>query len=247
MSTILQDDALLSALQAMRIEPDGASLTFVERLARENGWCVHFAMRVYGEYQRFLYLAATAPHAVTPSDEVDQAWHLHLAYSRHYWDILCGEILKRPLHHGPTAGGTAERGRYHGQYEATRQLYQTAFGVVAPRDIWPDSSRRFGTHYRRIESGAHWVVPKKTVYALAPLPLLAGCTSKGIVAGLVVTIMLGLIAIAYLFARSVSANPTPSPDKKKGDGGGCGTTGISCTSESSSDSGCGGGCGGCGS
>ncbi len=44
---------------------------------------------MFDEYRRFAFLAATAGHPVTPSDAVDQAWHLHLTYSRDYWDRFC--------------------------------------------------------------------------------------------------------------------------------------------------------------
>jgi hypothetical protein len=77
----------------MRIEPTGAEMRFVDRLARENGWSGHHAAAVYQEYLRFLYLAGTSAGPLTPSDAVDQAWHLHLLYSRHYWEVLCGRIL----------------------------------------------------------------------------------------------------------------------------------------------------------
>jgi hypothetical protein len=80
-----EKQALLGRLEAMQIEPAGAERTFVSRLAEENGWSLGFAARVMTEYRRFLFLAATTDHQVTPSDEVDQAWHLHLAYTRHYW------------------------------------------------------------------------------------------------------------------------------------------------------------------
>ncbi|MEK6230809.1 MAG: hypothetical protein N2A42_03075 [Luteolibacter sp.] len=33
------------------------------------------------EYKRFVALAMLAGHPVTPSEEVDQAWHLHLVYT----------------------------------------------------------------------------------------------------------------------------------------------------------------------
>ena len=70
------------ALDPYVIGPATAALPFAERLARENGWSRSHAERVVGEYKRFCFLAATAGHTVTPSDAVDQAWHLHLTYSR---------------------------------------------------------------------------------------------------------------------------------------------------------------------
>jgi len=49
---------------------------------------------------------------VTPSDTVDQAWHLHLIYTGHYWEELCGKVLGLQLHHEPSAGGAVEGGKY---------------------------------------------------------------------------------------------------------------------------------------
>ena len=97
-----------------------------------------------GEYKRFCFLAVTAGHEVTPSDAVDQAWHLHLTYSRDYWERFCPEVLGMPLHHGPTAGGSAEQERYFEQYAQTLKSYEAAFGKVPPADIWPAAAQRFG-------------------------------------------------------------------------------------------------------
>ena len=76
-------------------------------------------MRAIEEYKRFVFLAMAAGHPVTPLDEVDQVWHLHLCYTRSYWEDLCGEVLRAPLHHGPTRGGAAERARFDDQYRRT--------------------------------------------------------------------------------------------------------------------------------
>lgn len=58
-----------------------------------------------GEYKRLLHLAMRAVHAVTPSDQVDQAWHLQFTHTLSYWDDLCGKILNKRLRHAPIAGG----------------------------------------------------------------------------------------------------------------------------------------------
>src|SRR5690349_19351007 len=81
------------ALSHYSIGPEGAALSFADRLARENGWRADHAERVIEEYRRFAFLAATGGQDVTPSDAVDQAWHLHLTYTRDYWDRFCPEVL----------------------------------------------------------------------------------------------------------------------------------------------------------
>lgn len=124
-------------------DPD-ADLTFTARLARENAWPLHFAVRVVDEYRRFCFLAISAGHPVTPSDEVDQAWHLHLLYSRDYWDVFCPNALGTKLHHGPTRGGPREGQRFDHQYRDTLASYARIFGDPPPTDIWPPPEVRFG-------------------------------------------------------------------------------------------------------
>ncbi len=84
------------------LDVSDVALPFAARLARDNGWSAPFAERAIEEYRKFCFLAVHAGHPVTPSDEVDQVWHQHLLYSRHYWETLCRDTLEMPLHHGPT-------------------------------------------------------------------------------------------------------------------------------------------------
>ncbi|HEX9946970.1 MAG TPA: hypothetical protein VGA98_05460 [Allosphingosinicella sp.] len=128
--------ALWAALSHMRIEEPGTARRFEEALAEEEGWPLDFAERVADEYRRFLYLAATAGFEVTPSRAVDQAWHLHLDCP-HYREVLCGQILRRPLDHRPALGLPGEEERHRRQYRDTLALYERAFLKPAPPDIWP--------------------------------------------------------------------------------------------------------------
>ncbi|MGE3691630.1 MAG: hypothetical protein AB7F98_09635 [Novosphingobium sp.] len=135
-TTCEPDHPVWRALAAYGIGPEGSALSFPQRLARENGWTLAHVERVIAEYKRFCFLAATAGFEVTPSDPVDQAWHLHLTYSRDYWDRFCPDVLGCKLHHGPTKGGGEERGRHFRQYAETLKAYERHFGPP-PADIWP--------------------------------------------------------------------------------------------------------------
>ncbi len=150
------------------IGPADASLSFAARLARENGWTAAHTDRVLEEYRRFVFLAMTAGHEVTPSDAVDQAWHLHLTYTRDYWDIFCPQVLGAPLHHGPTAGGEAETHRFHAQYAGTLAAYEAVFGAPPPEDLWPPAAQRLrdDPRARRVHPRDGLVVPQH-VAALA--------------------------------------------------------------------------------
>ena len=118
-------------LESFQFDNDNnAVFEFEARLAKENGWSREFASRVIQEYRRFLLLAMQSGHPVTPSDEVDQAWHLHLVYTRSYWERLCRDVLGRPLHHEPTTGGVDESGKFHTQYERTLDSYRRLFGAA---------------------------------------------------------------------------------------------------------------------
>jgi hypothetical protein len=176
------NDPRWQRINQMDLDKAGAVLSFTRRLARENGWSVAYARRVVAEYKRFLFLTVCQSSPVTPSDDVDQAWHLHLQYSQHYWDVLCDEVLGAKLHHGPTEGGSAETSKYKGLYEQTLALYRETFGEKPPGDIWPSVSERFAyvNDFRRVNTSKHYVIPKLTsrpVVIGAAALLLAGCAA----------------------------------------------------------------------
>ncbi len=165
---MLKNPSLWRKIEAFQIGPKDAALSFEDRLARENGWSRAFAGRVIGEYKKFIYLIAAGRHMRTPSEAVDQAWHLHLAYTRSYWDGLCRDILGRPLHHGPTEGGAAEDEKFDAAYRATLDAYRAEFGAP-PQDIWPPAEIRFRpARARWIDVDAHWIVPKRRLRSIAP-------------------------------------------------------------------------------
>jgi uncharacterized protein (TIGR04222 family) len=116
---------------------------FLAHLMGANGWSRSFALRAIEEYRKFVVLALVADHQVTPSDQVDQVWHLHLLCSDAYWNDFCPRVLGRPLHHHPAKGGQAERDRFHEQYRATIRSYRQHFGEP-PADLWPPVDVRFG-------------------------------------------------------------------------------------------------------
>jgi hypothetical protein len=153
---------LWSRIQAFSFDDQPSAFPFWTRLARDNGWSLAFAARVIGEYRRFAYLAVVAGHPVTPSDQVDQAWHLHLLYTRSYWSAFCRDTLGTALHHTPTTGGADEREKFHDWYARTLDSYRHIFGDEPPADIWPDARARFGddTQYRRVNRSRHWVIRK---------------------------------------------------------------------------------------
>lgn len=233
------DEALWNELAEMEITPPGSPLTFEARLAREQGWTPGFTLKVMREYRRFLYLVAKAPGPVTPSDAVDQAWHLHLSFSRHYWDRLCGAILGRPLHHDPSHGGAEDKARHEEQYRATLALYEATFGDAPSAAIWPHPDDRPTARTRTFPYARPGLVAATAL-------LVAGCAmipGQRDAAGLLLPV-LGLIllfcGLVALLAMSRGGG------KRSGGGAGCGS-GAGCggglDAGGDGGGGCGGGCG----
>ncbi len=147
---------------AFELDEPGAQLPFTSRLAREQGWLHVYAGRVVVEYKRFVALAMLAGHPVTPSEAVDQVWHLHMIYTRSYWHGLCRDVLGRELHHGPTAGGAEEDIKFVDWYHKTLAGYRRLFGSDAPPDIWAPPEKRFNHagRTRWVDTSAFWLMPK---------------------------------------------------------------------------------------
>ncbi|MFC6592362.1 glycine-rich domain-containing protein [Deinococcus lacus] len=98
------------------------------------------------EYLRFVYLSSL--EVVTPSQRVDDVWHLHLTYSRDYWERFM-PLLPRPLHHDPSPQGAADP-LMKFQYERTLDRYRAEFGERPHPGIWPDH------RLRRVRGAPHW-------------------------------------------------------------------------------------------
>lgn len=214
--------------------PGGASRrSFTRRLGEERGWSADFAARVVDEYRRFLFLALAAGHPVCPSEEVDAAWHLHLTFTRSYWQDLCSAVLRCPLHHDASGGGPAEAKRHREMYRRTLAAYRTAFGTEPPADIWPPAWDRFDAarRIRSIDLRDHWVirrprwwpragrrsVPLVTVPLLALGPLVADGLGPFDLKGPEFLLLYGTLWLAILVATLVlrSRCDVPADDDRE--------------------------------
>lgn len=142
---------------------------FRDRLACENRWSLEFVDRAIREYQRFLYLAATIGHPVSPSETVDEVWHLHLIHTHSYWTVLCGDVLKRPLHHHPSRGGTAEKVKLENWYRNTLESYRRIFAEEPPPEIWSSLDGGEKTQVVHVDANRFWIIPKLPVPSVRPI------------------------------------------------------------------------------
>lgn len=153
--------ALWTKIQAFLLDDPGSAYTFSDRLASENGWSYEFALRAIEEYKRFMFLICISPYPQTPSDQIDQVWHLHLLYTESYWVDFCENTLGKRINHGPTKGGPTERQQYKDWYALTMALYAEVFQQAPPPDLWPDNQQRFSDiHFQRVNKRQHWIIKK---------------------------------------------------------------------------------------
>lgn len=156
-----REQLLWSRICEFEIDDPDSDFTFSDRLARENDWPLEYALRTVYEYKKFMFLICTTDHPLTPSDQVDQVWHLHLIYTQSYWFDWCRDTLGRDVHHGPTKGGQSEKDKFKDWYAETKKRYETLFDETPPEDIWPSSEKRFGEiRFTRVNRHRNWIIPK---------------------------------------------------------------------------------------
>jgi len=257
---------LWNSIEAFQIDETDVSLTFSQRLARENGWNKNYALRVIEEYKKFLFLCCVSTTPVTPSDPVDQAWHLHLTYTKSYWNNLCKNTLKREVHHNPTKGGKTEQDKFYNLYGGLQQIYFQKFSSYPPTDIWHDNDTRFSdVNFQRVNLSNYWLV-KKPGKQLKPilLTLFAIITgilciqAKGIAVFIIIFVILTIAAVIQHFkdgdnnqSGGASGNGSDTSFWSSSDGHHHdGHSDSGCSSHhghGGCSSGCSGGCSGCGS
>lgn len=261
---------LWQKIEGFRLDDPEAGFQFSARLARENGWSLKYSHRVIAEYKKFIFMCCVSESGVTPSDPVDQAWHLHLTFTKSYWQDLCRDTIGKEIHHNPTKGGKQEAEKFNKFYTSSHQLYQDKFGMLPPADIWQNNHARFADiDFQRVNMSKYWLIrkPKLSVAGGTLLMVLIACATLIQASGDVATPIIMFIIFTII---GVSAYQWQSdPNKRKGDsngGSGCSTAGCGgdggshhggshdgghhggdsgCSGCSSSGcSGCGGGCGG---
>ncbi|MES2061287.1 MAG: hypothetical protein V4456_05165 [Bacteroidota bacterium] len=260
----INEQKLWQNIQDFVLDEPGVDFKFSDRLARENGWTKTYAKRVIEEYKKFIFLCCVSEQGVTPSDPVDQAWHLHLTFTRSYWTNLCKNTLNREIHHNPTKGGKHEAAKFDGFYTSSHKLYADKFGVHPPADIWQDNHTRFSDiNFQRVNIGRYWLIrkPRLSAYSLIILMLFIACATfiQASDTILSVLLMLGIVTVIMIAVYKWESDPNKWKNKNDDkNGGGCSTAGSGCNSgdftshhggghhdSGGGESGCGSGCSGC--
>lgn len=196
---------------------------FLKKLTVEQGWSPSFAKCAFVEYKRFIYLATISEDRIVPSKIIDKVWHLHLTFTKSYWQDLCRDLIGKEIHHTPSLADKASRTRDISDYQYTLNLYKSEFGTEAPRRYWP----RPGIGKRNVRNP--WL---PVIGASALLTACSAISNDDIKS---VIMWGGGIYILYRVLKWLSSHNTG------GGSGGSGGGGFGCSNCGSS---CGGGCGG---
>jgi hypothetical protein len=218
----MTDPELWQRIKAHRFDSAAGSEPYSVKLATAEGWSQAHAFEVIQEYRKFLYLTQICDAPVTPSEAIDRAWHMHMTFTRNYWEELCDKVLGAKLHHDPCAGAE-EMPRYHEQYAKTRALYLAEFGSEPPVSIWPE-----GTGFRFGTSSKIWMAIGGALLVLSGFLFVGGSLKT---AFLCLVFGLGALAMSLILAFPAQRN------SKGVFGAGCGGGSAGCG---------GGGCGGAG-
>lgn len=96
-------------------------------------WDFDYGALALREYKKFAFLALLSNTEVTPSEPIDEVWHLHILHTVDYavFARKCGRFL----HHSP--GMPSGRPQFNRQYIHTHALYEKVFAAAPPASIWP--------------------------------------------------------------------------------------------------------------
>ena len=131
------NNELWNNIQKFEFDNPISEYGFSTRLANENFWTENFTQTAILEYKKFMYLASTANHMVSPSEIVDIVWHQHLIFTQSYSDFCT--ILGKRIEHVPSTHNKQDVEKFKLAKEKTALLYASIFGEH-PQEIWDFST-----------------------------------------------------------------------------------------------------------
>ncbi len=234
---MLTNKILWQNIQDFAMDDANALFPFSKKLAKEQNWSNAFTLKAINEYKKFMYLCCISPTGASPSKIVDEVWHLHLTYTKNYWEDFCGIVLHKKIHHNPSNGSIGDYNKYQNLEKSTMLLYEKEFELKAPSEIWLNT---------KVKNKMPFF---KTLFlAILIIVFFTGCNNK---ADFLITIF-GFVVIVGILCLATIAKPNNNQNNSGnsacGTSGGCGGASCSggCGGAGCGGGGCGGGCGGCG-
>ena len=103
----------------------------VPRITKVHGYTQDKAEMLFREAKRLLYLYAVTRKPVSPSLDVDDAWHEMLMFTKFYKGFC--DFIGVFVHHDPSPG-PPDGGK---TYASTKELYEKTFGIKPDPEFWP--------------------------------------------------------------------------------------------------------------
>lgn len=103
----------------------------IPRVAKEHGYTLDDATMLVREAKRMLYLSASQQTVVSPSEDIDMAWHEMLMFTRFYQEF--SQFIGKFIHHDPTPG-PPDGGNV---YRQTKIKYEQTFQEIPNQKYWP--------------------------------------------------------------------------------------------------------------
>jgi hypothetical protein len=119
------------------------SQEFIDTLRRKLFLSYPECEKYIREYKKFVLMVACTQYMVSPSEQVDQVWHLHQNFNPKKYREDCTPVFGRILIHCPSLGGPSEDAKYEGIYDQTVQYYHSLFNNERPKEIWEPLDERF--------------------------------------------------------------------------------------------------------
>ncbi len=94
-----------------------------------------FTRGILLEAKRMLLLRVLRDHPVTPSLEIDDAWHEMILFTRFYQDF-CGFLGGGFLHHDPDVETPVEESSGEQLYDLTQRWYEEEFRIKPDQKYW---------------------------------------------------------------------------------------------------------------
>lgn len=114
---------------------------FIKKLREETSWSASYAEWAVGEYLKFLTVILNFGPKQTPSKVVDEVWHLHLQFTKDYWEYLCPKVLGFSLHHVPA--DESMKSETEAQYIDTLANYEAIYGEAEVGAFRSKAKRNF--------------------------------------------------------------------------------------------------------
>lgn len=103
----------------------------IPRVSKEHNYSLCDATHLVREAKRMLYLSIVSDEPISPSIDIDDAWHEMLMFTRWYRDFA--DFIGGFIHHDPTPG-PPDGGK---MYAKTKENYSKYLGETPDPRYWP--------------------------------------------------------------------------------------------------------------